>query len=62
MNRRRGGTVEKVDNFLISEFIREEVESMKSKGAPRNRQQAVAIALSRARAIGIKVPGKRKGR
>ncbi|MBL8215782.1 MAG: hypothetical protein JNK87_33980 [Bryobacterales bacterium] len=44
------------------EFVREEMEKLKSGDGPESPQQAIAIGLSRARRAGVELPPPKKGK
>ena len=52
----------KAPTTQAGEFVREEMHHMKTKKHPvKNKKQAVAIGLSKARRSGVKVPRKKAG-
>ena len=52
----------KAPTTQAGEFVREEMHHMKQKKHPlKNKKQAVAIGLSKARRSGVKVPPKKAG-
>jgi hypothetical protein len=52
----------KSSSTQAGEFVREEMEHKKEHKHPvKNRKQAIAIGLSKARRAGVKVPAKKKG-